>query len=53
MDLNFTESNPIPVKAAMSMMGLCEDVLRRPLRPLLASKRPAIERALRELEILP
>ena len=26
--------NPVPVKAAMSMMGLCADVLRRPLLPL-------------------
>jgi 4-hydroxy-tetrahydrodipicolinate synthase len=26
--------NPVPVKAAMSMMGLCSDVLRMPLLPL-------------------
>lgn len=52
MDLNFCESNPIPVKAAMSMMGLCENVLRRPLRPLAPAKRPALEACLRELELL-
>lgn len=53
MDLNFCESNPIPVKAALAMMGLCEDLLRLPLRPLATAKRPALERALRELELLP
>lgn len=52
MDLNFCESNPIPVKAAMSMMGLCENVLRAPLRPLAEGKRAAIEQALRSLELL-
>jgi len=35
MKANFTGGpNPVPVKAAMSMMGLCADVLRRPLLPL-------------------
>ena len=31
MDINFIESNPIPVKAAMALMGLCEPVWRLPL----------------------
>jgi 4-hydroxy-tetrahydrodipicolinate synthase len=31
MDVNFVESNPIPVKAAMAMMGLCEPVWRLPM----------------------
>jgi 4-hydroxy-tetrahydrodipicolinate synthase len=30
---NFVESNPIPVKAAMAAMGLCEEVYRLPLVP--------------------
>ena len=30
----FIESNPIPVKAALSMMGMVENVLRLPLVPL-------------------
>lgn len=29
-----TQVNPIPVKAALSMMGLCADVLRLPLTPM-------------------
>ncbi|HXC26146.1 MAG TPA: 4-hydroxy-tetrahydrodipicolinate synthase [Gemmatimonadaceae bacterium] len=31
----FVESNPIPVKAALAMMGMIENVLRLPLVPLL------------------
>ena len=30
----FSEVNPIPVKAAMAAMGLCEDILRLPLTPM-------------------
>jgi len=33
MEINFIESNPIPVKAAMAMMGLIEPVWRLPLVP--------------------
>ncbi|MGD0964028.1 MAG: 4-hydroxy-tetrahydrodipicolinate synthase [Candidatus Acidiferrales bacterium] len=31
MDVNFIETNPTPVKTAMSLMGLCEPVCRLPL----------------------
>jgi 4-hydroxy-tetrahydrodipicolinate synthase len=31
MEINFVESNPIPVKAAMAEMGLLEPVWRLPL----------------------
>jgi hypothetical protein len=35
MKANFVGGpNPVPVKAAMSMMGLCTDTLRMPLMPL-------------------
>ena len=30
----FSQVSPIPVKAALSMLGLCEDVLRLPLTPM-------------------
>lgn len=33
MEINFVESNPIPVKAAMGIMGLLEPVWRLPLVP--------------------
>lgn len=47
MDAAFVESNPIPVKAALSMLGVCEDVLRLPLVPLAEQHRPRVEAALR------
>jgi 4-hydroxy-tetrahydrodipicolinate synthase len=31
MDINFVEANPIPVKAAMAMMGHCDPVWRLPM----------------------
>lgn len=34
IDALFCEVNPIPVKAAMSAMGFCEDYLRLPLTPM-------------------
>ena len=33
MNVNFVESNPIPVKAAMGLMGLLEPVYRLPMTP--------------------
>ena len=42
----FVESNPIPLKAALSMLGLMEDVLRLPLVPLADAHRDAVRAAL-------
>ncbi len=47
MKANFLESNPIPVKAALSMMGLCNEALRLPLTPLSAKHRDTLAGALR------
>ena len=33
MDINFVESNPLPVKAAMGLMGLLDPVYRLPMCP--------------------
>jgi len=33
MDVNFIETNPIPVKSALALMGLCEPVFRLPMVP--------------------
>lgn len=48
----FIETNPIPVKAAMAMMGLIEEEYRLPLCPLSAEHRSALEQTLRTLQIL-
>jgi 4-hydroxy-tetrahydrodipicolinate synthase len=46
MEINFVESNPIPVKAAMAIMGLLEPVWRLPMTPPLAPSRAKIEAVL-------
>lgn len=40
------ESNPIPVKAAMAMLGRCENILRLPLVPMDSAHEPALRSAL-------
>ncbi len=46
------EVNPIPVKAALSMMHLIEDELRLPLVPLEDEKRAPLEAELEKLNLL-
>ncbi|MDD4081036.1 MAG: 4-hydroxy-tetrahydrodipicolinate synthase [Eubacteriales bacterium] len=48
----FTEVNPIPVKAGMSMLEYCEDRLRLPLVPLTSSNRALLADEMRKLELL-
>jgi 4-hydroxy-tetrahydrodipicolinate synthase len=52
MEVNFVESNPIPVKAALAMMGLIEPVWRLPLVPPSAASRARIETVLQHLALL-
>jgi len=52
MNLNFIESSPIPVKAAMALLGLCEEVYRLPLVPPAEETRAKMKDALRELGLL-
>jgi 4-hydroxy-tetrahydrodipicolinate synthase len=52
MNLNFVESNPIPVKASLALLGLCEESYRLPLCPPADSTREALRSALRELGLL-
>ena len=42
----FAQVNPIPVKAALSMLGLCGDVLRLPLTPMEEPGRETLRRLL-------
>ena len=48
----FTETNPIPVKAALAMMGVCRPEPRLPLTPLSAHSRPALRKALKEFKLI-
>src|SRR5579885_2176879 len=49
MEVNFVESNPIPVKAAMAEMGLLEPVWRLPLVPPKQENRARIREVLESL----
>ncbi|MFB3778226.1 MAG: 4-hydroxy-tetrahydrodipicolinate synthase [Bryobacteraceae bacterium] len=52
MEVNFVETNPIPVKAAMALMGLLEPVWRLPLVPPSAASLARIEKVLRDLALV-
>jgi 4-hydroxy-tetrahydrodipicolinate synthase len=52
MTANFIESNPIPVKAVLAMMGLIEENLRLPMVPLLPIHRPPLQKLVEELGLL-
>ena len=52
MNINFVESSPIPVKAALAMMGLISERYRLPLVPLGDKHRPVLEKILEQLGLL-
>src|ERR671916_1236254 len=52
MDVNFVESSPGPVKAAMALMGLIEENLRLPLVPVTEKTRARVREVLSELGLL-
>jgi len=49
----FIETNPVPVKAALAMMGLIEEEYRLPLAPLQPGNRQALTRTLKAVNLLP
>lgn len=52
MNINFIESNPIPVKASLAMMGLIEEVYRLPLVAIGSRNREALRAVLSELKLI-
>lgn len=48
----FCEVNPIPVKAAAHLMGLAENVLRRPLTPMESANQEKLARVMKEIGII-
>src|SRR3989442_9980012 len=52
MEVNFIESSPGPVKAAMAMMGLLEENFRLPLVPITEKSRDRIREVISELGLL-
>ncbi len=47
MNANFVESNPVPAKVALALMGRCGETVRSPLGPAEAGTRRLIDEALR------
>jgi len=52
MQALFTETNPIPIKAAMAMLGKCGPEIRMPLTPITEPNRKRLEDVLRQHGLL-
>ncbi len=52
MNVNFIESNPIPVKTALAMMGFIEESFRLPLTNIEDKNRPLVEKSLKALRLI-
>ena len=52
MSINFVESNPQPVKAAMAAMGLLEEVFRLPMVSPRPESKEKINKVLKALGLL-
>jgi 4-hydroxy-tetrahydrodipicolinate synthase len=52
MHANFIETSPIPVKAALAMMGMIEEVYRLPLVPMKPENRAKLEKEIAALGLL-
>ena len=48
----FLETNPIPVKAAVAMMGYCQDALRLPLLPMSDGARAKLKAVMEQFGLL-
>ena len=51
MQINFVESNPIPVKAAMAALGLIEETYRLPMVPPSEKSRHRIAAVLKTMKL--
>ncbi|PKO20184.1 4-hydroxy-tetrahydrodipicolinate synthase [candidate division BRC1 bacterium HGW-BRC1-1] len=52
VDLLFCETNPIPVKAALAMMGLIDGEIRLPMTPLSEGNAPRLKKELERLGLM-
>lgn len=48
----FIETNPIPVKTAMGLLGMCDPTLRLPMCPMLPENEEKLKKALKEYGLL-
>ena len=52
MQANFIESNPLPVKAALAMMGKIEEIYRLPLLPMRRDTRSRLQKIVAEAGLI-
>jgi 4-hydroxy-tetrahydrodipicolinate synthase len=52
MNINFIESNPIPAKAALAMMGMIEENYRLPMVKISAANREKVAKVIEQLGLL-
>jgi 4-hydroxy-tetrahydrodipicolinate synthase len=48
----FIETNPIPAKTALALMGMCEAELRQPLAPMAAANKEKLKAMLKKYELI-
>jgi 4-hydroxy-tetrahydrodipicolinate synthase len=48
----FVETNPVPVKAALAMMGMVDEEYRLPLCEISASNRKVVQKTLKDLKLI-
>jgi dihydrodipicolinate synthase (EC 4.2.1.52) len=48
----FIESNPVPVKTALALMGKCSDEVRLPLAPMSAANKAKLEAIMKEYKLI-
>lgn len=53
MQANFIETNPIPVKAGLAMIGMMEEVYRLPMIPMKPENRAKLEKVMAAQGLLP
>lgn len=51
MRINFIETNPLPVKTALFLMGKIEEVFRLPLVPMTAKNKESLEEVLKQMKL--
>ena len=52
MRMLFIETNPIPLKQALALMGKCANELRMPLVPMTAAASEKLKATMKELKLL-
>ena len=52
MNINFVETNPLPVKTALSLMGKIKPVFRLPLVPMQTGNIEKLKKTLNELKLV-